>query len=251
METMIDRLGEAVLYGWPNAGLGLAALILAVLFGRPSPRGRPYQERLRDPQWLLWAAVPMYMIHQFEEHGVDCLGRHYAFLEGLCTALGHADLTTCPADARFILAVNVSLVWIVGPVSAALARRRLYVGATFLCTPLINAVVHTVPALIKGEYNPGLVTSIFLFLPVCIYTVHRLRRAGVLDGPRLASLAVFGALLHGVLLATLKAHEAGLIDAAVRDAIQVFNAFTPLVAGFALDRVLTSRRPSAHGRREA
>src|SRR5687768_244204 len=112
---MLDRVLEAVLYGWPFAGLGLSALILAVLFLRPSPPGGPYAARLRDPQWLLWAAVPMYMLHQFEEHGVDFLGRHYPFLGELCTTLGHTDLATCPGDARFILAVNVSLVWIAGP----------------------------------------------------------------------------------------------------------------------------------------
>jgi hypothetical protein len=251
MDTTIDRVQQAVLHGWPYAGLGLAALILAVLFLRPSPRGQPYAARLRDPQWLIWAAVPMYMLHQFEEHGVDLLGHHYAFLGELCTALGHADPASCPADARFILAVNVSLVWLAGPVSAGLARRHLYVGATFLCTPLINALVHTVPALIKGEYNPGLLTSIVLFAPVCIYTIHRLRQVGALDGPRLASLAVFGVVVHGVLMGSLKAHEAGLIGATLRDLIQGLNAFTPLLAGFALDRALARRRPPAHPPRGA
>lgn len=246
MDPTIDRVRDAILHGWPYAGLGLAALILAVLFLRPSPQGLAYAARLRDPRWLLWAAVPMYMIHQFEEHGVDLLGRHYPFLEALCTTLGRGDLSTCPADARFILAVNVSLVWFAGPVSAVVARRNLYVGATFLCTPLINALVHTVPALIKGEYNPGVFTSVVLFLPFCLYTIHRLRQVGALDGPRFASLAVFGVLVHGTLLATLKAHEAGLFGAALRDLLQVVNAFIPLLAGLALDRALTGRRPPTH-----
>lgn len=251
MGSTIDRAGEAVLYGWPYAGLGLAALILAALLLRPSPPGSAYAAHLRDPRWLLWAAVPMYMLHQFEEHGVDLLGRRYPFLDGLCAALGYADPATCPADPRFILAVNVTLVWVAGPLSAAVGRRRLYVGATFLCTPLINALVHTAPALLKGEYNPGLATSLALFLPVCIYTIHRLRRVGALDGPRLASLVVFGVLVHGVLVGTLKAHAAGLIGATVRDLIQVVNAFIPLLAGLALDRALARRSSPAHPPRAA
>lgn len=232
---------DAVYYGWPYAGLVLAAGILAVIFLGPSPAGQPYAVRFRDPAWLVWAAVPMYMLHQFEEHGIDLLGRHYHFMPELCATLGHTDLATCPGDPSFILAVNVTLVWVAGPLSGVLARQRAYLGATFLCTPVINAIAHIVPGLLKAQYNPGLLTSVVLFVPFCAYTLHQLRRQGVLDGPRLASIPILGVVLHAVLFGSLKATGAGLIGATVRDLIQVANAFLPLAIAVVLEKALGAR----------
>lgn len=238
-------LAHAIYYGWPYAGLVLAALLLGVLFLRPSAEGEPYTARFRDPRWLLWAAVPMYLLHQFEEHGIDLLGRRYHFLTGLCDTLGHHDLRTCPGDPSFILAVNVSLTWFAGPLSATLARQRLYLGATFLCTPLINAFAHLVPALRSGHYNPGLATSVALFLPVCLYTLHLLRRQKLLDTPRLLSIPLLGIALHGTLLFSLRATEAGLLSHTARDLLQVLNAFSPLAVALALDKLLGAKPEEA------
>jgi hypothetical protein len=61
----------------------------------------------RDPASVLALLWPMYLVHQFEEHGVDVLGRPYAFLAELCSGLGHHDLLNCPADAAVLFPVNV------------------------------------------------------------------------------------------------------------------------------------------------
>lgn len=242
----MTSLSDAITHGWPYVGLVFAVGILAVLLLRPSPADKPYTARFRDPAWLVWAAVPVYMIHQFEEHGIDLLGRRYQFLSELCKTLGHNDLATCPGDPWFILAVNVTLTWFAGPLSGALAsRQRLYLGATFLSTPLVNAFAHIMPGLLKGQYNPGLLTSILLFLPLCFHGLRLMREQGILDGPRLLSIPLVGVLLHGVLLASLKATEAGLISHAVRDLIQVFNAFVPLAIASALEKILGPRQATA------
>ncbi|HEY8378475.1 MAG TPA: HXXEE domain-containing protein [Nannocystis sp.] len=232
---------EAIDYGWPYAGLALAAVLLAVLFLRRSPVGQPYAARFRDPAWLVWAAVPMYMLHQFEEHGVDLLGRRYHFQQTMCATLGYQDLVACPCDPAFILAVNVPLAWIAGPFYGSLARRFPYLGAAILCTPVINALAHIVPALLRAEYNPGLLTAVVLFVPYCAYALRELRRQGVLDRPRLASIPLLGLAQHAVLLASLKAVEADRIGPTVRDLIQVANPFLPLVAAAALNRLLRGR----------
>jgi hypothetical protein len=245
-KTQATSLSDVIAYGWPYAGLALAAVILAVLLSRPSPTDKPYAARFSDPAWLVWAAVPMYMLHQFEEHGIDLLGHRYHFLGGLCETLGHKDLATCPGDPWFILAVNVTLTWFAGPLSGVLAsRQRLYLGATFLCTPLINAFAHIMPGLLKGQYNPGLLTSVLLFLPFCLHALRLMRKQGILDGPRLVSIPLLGVLLHAVLLASLKATEAGLISHAVRDLLQVLNAFVPLAVASALERALGARLAAA------
>lgn len=239
-------LSNVITHDWPYVGLVLAACILAVLFWRPSPDGKPYSARFSEPAWLVWAAVPVYMLHQFEEHGIDLLGRHYQFLRGLCETLGHNDLATCPGDPWFILAVNVTLTWFAGPLSGILAsRQRLYLGATFLSTPLVNAFAHILPGLLKGQYNPGLLTALLLFLPFCFHALRLMRKLGILDGHWLISIPLLGVLLHAVLLASLKATEAGLLSHTARDLIQVLNAFVPLAFAAALEKVLGARKPAA------
>jgi hypothetical protein len=69
----------------------------------------------RDPSWLVCLMLPIYMLHQFEEHGIDAFGARYHFINDLCTTLGHPSLADCPANPAFVLAVNVGGgVWIPG-----------------------------------------------------------------------------------------------------------------------------------------
>src|SRR5262245_37616747 len=128
---------------WPFAGLALA-IVLFVILGAAPMAGRPWSARWTDPAWLLWLAVPVYMLHQFEEHGIDLLGRSYAFQAVMCETLGfRGDLTACPADPMFLFVVNVGTVWISGIAGALLGPRRM-VGFCACAIPLINGVVHVV-----------------------------------------------------------------------------------------------------------
>jgi hypothetical protein len=78
---------DTILMGWPYVGLGLTLLLLVGLTLSRRPGALP---RWQDPAWVLPLLWPMYLLHQFEEHGIDLLGRHYAFLGALCGVLGHA-----------------------------------------------------------------------------------------------------------------------------------------------------------------
>src|SRR5262245_58791739 len=95
---------DTILLGWPYVGLCLAAVLLV---GLALERRQSALPRSQDPVWLLPLLWPMYLVHQFEEHGIDLLGRRYAFLAQLCGTLGYGhDLATCPADPAFLFAVN-------------------------------------------------------------------------------------------------------------------------------------------------
>src|SRR5215471_12433318 len=102
--------------GWPWIGLALAAALTVLLFC--------VGPRFRDLSWLAWLTVPVYLVHQFEEHGIDLLGRHYAFRDALCQVLHYGVGDACPIPVSFITAVNLSLVWIAMPLGAWLGRRR-------------------------------------------------------------------------------------------------------------------------------
>ena len=70
-----------VMRGWPWLGLALAlfALLVGVV------RGGAW---LRDPRRLVWIGLPLYMLHQFEEHGIDLTGHRFAFQAIMFVALG-------------------------------------------------------------------------------------------------------------------------------------------------------------------
>ena len=222
---------HAVLYDWPFAGLLLGLLALALLFARPSPAGVAYSARFRDPAWLLWLVVPVYLLHQFEEHGVDALGRRYQFLTEICATLGHRTLDGCPADPWFIFLVNVPLIWVAAPVASSLGPRRVMAGAFMLSVPLVNAVAHVASTLRSGAYNPGVVTSVLLFAPTCAWVFTQLLRQRLLPRRRMVAVVAVGVLLHAVLMGSLRLVEHGVIGHSALYAIQVVNAAMPVVAG--------------------
>jgi hypothetical protein len=53
----------------------------------------------------------------------------------------------------------------------------LSLGLMAIYVPLLNAFGHIVPAIVKRQSNPGLLTSIFLFLPVGVFSAYQVSRA--------------------------------------------------------------------------
>ncbi|WP_096328233.1 HXXEE domain-containing protein [Nannocystis exedens] len=223
---------DDILYGWPYVALIAGALLSLVLVLRPRPAGAP--PRLRDPSWLLQIGLPVYMLHQFEEHGRDVFGRPYPFLAEFCRTLGHPDLAACPADPAFLFAVNVGAVWIAFISGAVVGPRNAMVGAAALGIPLANAVVHVGPAVVTQRYNPGVLTSVVLLAPLALIGLRGLWAAGLIDRTRVVAVVAVGLLLHACLLASLVAVERGVLSHAGLLASQVALGFVPLLVGLAL-----------------
>ena len=221
-----------VLYGWPWFALIAGAVLSLALVLGPRPPGAP--PRLRDPNWLLQIGLPIYMLHQFEEHGRDVFGRPYPFLASFCGVLGHPDPSTCPADPAFLFAVNVGAVWIAFASGALVGPRNAMVGAAALGVPLVNTFMHVGPALAKQAYNPGVLTSVLLLAPLAVLGLRGLAGAGLIDRPRIVAVVLVGAALHAGLLASLVAFERGFLSHAALLAVQVALGFVPLVVGLAL-----------------
>ena len=55
---------------------------------------------------LGWLLLPTYMIHQFEEHGIDFTGEKYAFQKFFCKFLGYTDIDKCPGVLRVAHILN-------------------------------------------------------------------------------------------------------------------------------------------------
>ena len=220
---------NTVLYGWPWLGLVAGAAGLAALLAWPR---RGLGSRWRDPTWLVCLVLPVYMLHQFEEHGINLLGERYHFLTELCAMLGRPELVRCPANPAFILAVNCGGgVWIPGLLAIAFRRRNPMIGACAMGIPLVNTVLHVGPAAVHGVYNSGLATAALLFVPMCAWSLLQFRRAGLLGRRELAFVIGSGLLGHAVLILSLLGREQGLWGQGALVAINVLDCAIPVAIG--------------------
>lgn len=214
-------------FAWPYMGLAAGA-VLALLLAGDRLRSDLATPRTRDLAWLTGAGTLAYIVHQFEEHGIDATGAHYAFRGSLCATLGFADAASCAIPYSFITAVNVAAVWLAGPLAMAFGRRRPALALAFFAIPFVNLFAHLGPAVAARAYNPGAATALLLFLPLSLWTFHVALTRYRLGVRTVAATVVAGIVLHAVLMGSLKAYLSGLIGEDVLDLIQFLN---PLLAG--------------------
>lgn len=135
---------------WPLAGLFAAGLMFAIAPALGVVTGWTIA--------LVWLQLPLYMVHQFEEH------HHDRFRQYLNKNVAHCDALT-PAGAFWINSIGVWGLDIVMLYLAVFVSPALALAAFYL--PIVNALTHVREAVARREYNPGLCTSVFLFLPLC------------------------------------------------------------------------------------
>ena len=220
-------------YLWPWLGAALAAVLLVLLFGTRLFRTPGAGSRWHDMAWLAVLSIPLYMVHQVEEHGVDLYGATYAFRGSLCAQLGYPDPLDCGIPLSFITAVNVGTVWGATALAAILGRRNALIALTGYSIPLVNGLLHLGEGIGGMAYNPGLLTGTVLFLPLSLWALVAGRRAGI-GRLGLASIVFGGVLAHAVLMGSLVAYLHGAFGAGTLVAIQIANAFVPLAAASAM-----------------
>jgi hypothetical protein len=107
---------------------------------------------------LVALQLPLYMVHEWEEHTADRFRKYVNQ-----NIAGGYDALTRPA-AFWINAIGV---WGLELVSLYLACFvKLSFGLIALYLPLVNALIHIGQAVMRREYNPGLWTSLALFVPI-------------------------------------------------------------------------------------
>lgn len=106
----------------------------------------------------VYLQLPIYLLHQWEEHRGDRFRLYInRVIGGGCEAL-------TPAATFWINALGVWLVDVVALYLAVFVDPSLGLMAIYL--PLLNSLGHVAPAVIRRKYNPGLWTTLALFLPV-------------------------------------------------------------------------------------
>lgn len=224
-------------HGWPWIGLGAAGLLL-ILLTTNALRSDRSVSRWRDLVWLTWAAVFAYLVHQFEEHGIDAYGRAYAFHGFLCAEFGFANPANCPVPVSFITAVNITAVWVAGPLSALLATRWPIVGLSFFAIPAVNLFAHTVPAIAHQAYNPGLVTGLVLFLPLSLLAFATAITRYHLGVRAVLATLFAGMVMHAILMGSLMSF---VNDRIGLDTLLLLQIANPLLSAL-LVVILSGRR---------
>jgi hypothetical protein len=146
---MDDRysLGPWIVENWSWMALPFAVLILCSL--------PIFLTANNVSQILLYTLLPVYMIHQYEEHA------HGSFVEFFNSTIGKGQAVLTRVSAFWL---NILEVWLLFLVSFYLAK---YVAVGFAFVPiytvLVNGLTHVIASLALRRYNPGLYTSLLLF----------------------------------------------------------------------------------------
>jgi hypothetical protein len=119
--------------------------------------------------FLIWLHVPVYLLHEFEEF-VFPGGFPEMMMEGIA-GKGH------PVSYALIKAgfwINVPFIFFGFPFVAALATLfGLPWGMYLVYFTLIATIPHLVSAVKNRKlYNPGMFASVFLNIPVSVYTIY-------------------------------------------------------------------------------
>ncbi len=193
---MIARLTGSWVYGGALAGVLLLILYPLLTDG------------WADTLQLTFLFLPLYMLHQYEEHDAD---RFRLFFNA---TLGHGREVLTPA-AVFI--VNMPGVWGVIALATYLsAWVEPGLGLIAVYLAVVNAVVHIVHAAFFRRYNPGLGSAVAVFLPVGAYTIVQFNAAGA-GGWQWQAIGIATAVaIHAVIVVYAKVRERHLVASGPR-----------------------------------
>ena len=119
--------------------------------------------------FLIWLHVPVYLLHETEEFVFP--GGFPEMMTEMLVGKGH-EVSYALKKAGFW--INVPFIFFGFPFVAALATLLgLSWGMYVVYFTLIAAIPHLISAVKdKKLYNPGMIVSVFLNLPVSIYTIY-------------------------------------------------------------------------------
>ena len=262
----------SVFYDWPFVGLVIGILLLCIfMLILPSSYFHTHKNnsvspssmvaRFFDMRFLFYLGLPIYMLHQYEEHGYDIYGNRYAFQPFLCNVIvgQHNTHIDCPATDKVIFAINVGGVWVSASLAALYGRSRPLLGAIgALSTPAINAIVHIIPSLLTSSpdnnhnmmsiaYNPGLLTAWVLFIPYVTWSYYIIYKQHILTHTEIRISLIMGVLTHIILMGSLKLASFGFefMSENIICIIQVINiGFMPLIVDEILYRYNIATRRS-------
>jgi hypothetical protein len=143
---------------WPDVGLLLAVLLgIWLLFSYTA---------LSVLQIILWLSFISLLLHQTEEYRFP--GYFPRFMNA--SIFRSKELNRYPLNTNTALVVNVFFGWTMYILAAIFAERAIWLAIICIMVNVGNILAHVVIFNIRARtfYNPGMGTSLVLFLPVSI-----------------------------------------------------------------------------------
>lgn len=142
-------------------------------------------------QALFAVLLIIYMVHQIEEHLWPGGFRQFANAR---VFRSHND--DWPVSEGGVALVNVGYIWLPILLAVMFPGPLRWLGLGWVGLTLINGISHIATSIRFRLYNPGLITSIVLFLPFTIWMLAREVSAGMLTGWQVVAILIAGILLH-------------------------------------------------------
>lgn len=180
MADVLHRIAEGWQKSLPFLAVVGAALWLVLFHADPA-----------GEQAMFAALLVIYMVHQIEEHLWPGGFRQYANAHVFKS--GRDDW---PVDAGGVALVNIGYVWLPIALAALFPDALRWLGLGWLGLTFVNALSHIGTTVRFRGYNPGLVTSVVLFLPFTVWAFAADVSRGALSGAEVGGLLIAGVLLH-------------------------------------------------------
>ena len=154
---------------WAKVGVILSIYLFVMLF--------VFVRQYDFVVFVLLLQTPLYMLHQTEEYIFP--GGFGKFFN---TKIFNLETEDEPLDENFIFYVNVIIIWIVLPVFGLLSTLNYNFGLWLPYFSFFAGVAHVALALkAKKLYNPGLMVSLFINIPVGLWSIRYLLGQGLIE----------------------------------------------------------------------
>lgn len=116
---------------------------------------------------LLTISFITLLLHQFEEYQLP--GYFPRMINTVMFKSKSPD--RYPLNTNTALVINVGLGWLLYILAIVFAQQAVWLAIISITISAGNFIAHTFMFNIKGKtlYNPGMLTSVFLFLPITVY----------------------------------------------------------------------------------
>lgn len=150
-----------------------------------------FRDHSASEQAIFTALLLIYMLHQIEEHLWPG-----GFRQFTNARVFKSNSDDWPVDVGGVVLINIGFVWLPVGAAALYPGALRWIGLAWVGLTLINGLSHIVTSIRFRCYNPGLVTSIVLFLPFTIWVLDTEAARGALSATEIGAIVLAGVLLH-------------------------------------------------------
>lgn len=127
--------------------------------------------------FLLWLSFASLCLHQFEEY------RYPGYFPGMVNKVLYTSSQPdrFPLNSNTSLIVNVAIGWSIYCLAALFGEHAIWLGIASILVSLANIIAHSLLFNLRGRtlYNPGMLTSLLLFLPITLLFFWHVLQAGL------------------------------------------------------------------------